>query len=126
MLYRVEDITSIGVMFKGPLWGFPRLRVGCNLDSMSEAIALAMLKHLEGRRDAWDVETNANNAKTILALALAWKRPDLWNRAIRHCGPALEAVKTEVAKASNVFDLDSIKPSYVMFHSPRACRLIVL
>ncbi|TEB31929.1 hypothetical protein FA13DRAFT_1709392 [Coprinellus micaceus] len=106
ILFRLEDVTSIGVSLKGHSWGFAHLQVGCDPDPKSEEIVCEILGSIK-KRNIYD--RPKKNAKTVLAHALAWKWPDLWNRAIHYCGPALETVKTTTGEALEVFGLEPIK-----------------
>jgi hypothetical protein len=96
--------------------------VGCDPDPKSEEIVCEILGSIE-KRNIYD--RPEKNAKTVLAHALAWKRPDLWNRAIRYCEPALETVKTATGEALEVFGLEPIKSSCVASYFSHAWRLIV-
>ncbi|TEB31947.1 hypothetical protein FA13DRAFT_1813724 [Coprinellus micaceus] len=117
-LFRIEDITSIGVSLKGHNWGLQHLRLGGAPDPKSEEIVSAVLECLENARHApytpaTVLENDRNSAKIILAHVVAWKRADLWNKVIRHCGPPLETVNSTLSDALKAFDLDSIKPGLV-------------
>jgi hypothetical protein len=117
-LFRIEDITSIGVSLKGHNWGLQHLRLGGAPDPKSEEIVSAVLECLENARHApytpaTVLENDRNSANIILAHVVAWKRADLWNKVIRHCGPPLEMVNSTLSDALKAFDLDSIKPGYV-------------
>lgn len=56
------------------------------------------------------IETDRKSARMILALAVRWKRHELWNKVIRHCGPALETANAAITEALDAFELDLIKP----------------
>ena len=102
---------------KGHNWGLQHLRLGNEPDPKSVEIILAVLECLENARHAPHtpasvLENDRKSAKTILTHVIAWKRADLWNKVICHCGPPLETVNHTLSDALQVIELDSIKPGY--------------
>ncbi|KAJ3545889.1 hypothetical protein NMY22_g2261 [Coprinellus aureogranulatus] len=118
ILFRNEDVMSIGMSLKGNEWSLQQLNACGTPDARSEGIVSAVLRHLDRVKysaytPSSTKDKDRQSADTIVRLAIAWKRPDLWNRAIRHCGPALQTVNTALPAALKAFQLESIKPGIV-------------
>lgn len=116
ILIRREDVMPTGISLRGYDWALQQLHLSANPDPKSEQIVSSVLARLEGPKHAVYNPTSAKDkqsAQTILQHAVAWRRPELWNKVIRHCGPALETTNTAISDALDVFELESIKPGCV-------------
>ena len=105
-----------GISLRGYDWALQQLHLSANPDPKSEQIISSVLARLETPKHSVYNPTSAQDkpsAQTILRHAVAWRRPELWNKVIRHCGPALETANTAISDALDVFELETIKPGCV-------------
>ncbi|KAF6756350.1 hypothetical protein DFP72DRAFT_1044931 [Ephemerocybe angulata] len=110
VLFRKEDETDIIMSVSGPAAVLRNLEVTDTPTPTAQQVVNSVLAKL----------SDAATAATIIRHALAWKQNDVWNKAIPYIGPSLEAVSSEITRALDVFDLDSIKPGLAQLVKKRA------
>lgn len=112
VLFRNEDEIDIAVSTNSAKWALEQLKLDQNRDD-TEKIVNALLRFI--------ASYNAQNrevSRTVMDVAISWKRADWWNQAVPWCESFLSTANTEFTAALAAFGLGAVETGHVTFPLP--------